>query len=263
MARTVLEEAMFGRTVEEVHNQIIMLTPMFSLRQDEEYLHIQLKTPFIKSQDVEMDVDGNEFRFYAKPYFLRYLVMQIHSFFRLHLSGNVVEDGRESAKFDVATGTMDISLPKETKGEEFKDLDLLTKLLTSPSQTETKKPLIEIVASRDFPPEQTMEEAGNHVGLAAKYSVEDKQPKITSSDLLFQQKLPEEPSLASAKYGFNNSYQGFGRQVAELGNDVVEMDNVDQSFPPDRRAMRLVQEDLKFDPDHYLYDVADYCTLTL
>ena len=52
-----------------------------------------------------------------------------------------------TAKYDPSSGYLTISLTKEDKGQDFKDLDLLTKLL-APRKTSTG-PTIEILSSQD------------------------------------------------------------------------------------------------------------------
>ena len=49
-----------------------MLTPSFVLTQDADFLRLLIKARYAKVTDVETFVDGNDFKFYAKPYFLRY-----------------------------------------------------------------------------------------------------------------------------------------------------------------------------------------------
>ena len=48
---------------------------------------------------------------------------------RLTFPGQVVEDGREKAAYDAATGELLVHIPKAIPGEHFPDLDLLTTLL--------------------------------------------------------------------------------------------------------------------------------------
>jgi len=47
-----------------------------------------------------------------------------------------------------------------------------------------------------------------------------------------------------------------GRQLQEIGSDVVNREFaevLDTSTPESRRALRLIQEDEKFDDDYYMY----------
>ncbi len=48
-----------------------MITPIFEVKQDEEFVIVILRVPHIKASDVDYYIMGNQFKFYAKPYFLR------------------------------------------------------------------------------------------------------------------------------------------------------------------------------------------------
>ncbi|CAG8696071.1 4465_t:CDS:2, partial [Funneliformis mosseae] len=111
-----------------------MITPVFTITQDPNLVIIVIKTPYIKVSDIELYCEGSDFTFYAKPYYLR-----------LHFPGNLVDDDRVNASYDIAAGEMNIKIPKETPGEEFPDLDLLTKLLAPKSVKKIEKPLIEVI----------------------------------------------------------------------------------------------------------------------
>lgn len=74
--------------------------------------------------------------FHANPYYLR-----------LNFPHPLVEDGTSSANYDPSSGYLTITLTKENKGQEFKDLDLLTKLL-APRKTSVE-PTIEVLSSQD------------------------------------------------------------------------------------------------------------------
>lgn len=49
----------------------IMITPAFDLSQDPEYLTITIRVPYTRTSEFDLYVDGTDFKFYAKPYFLR------------------------------------------------------------------------------------------------------------------------------------------------------------------------------------------------
>jgi hypothetical protein len=53
----------------------------------------------------------------------------------LHLPGNIIEDDRASAEYDVAEVKITAKIPKETSGQHFPDLDLLPKLLARRGET--------------------------------------------------------------------------------------------------------------------------------
>ncbi|ETE69008.1 Protein SHQ1-like protein, partial [Ophiophagus hannah] len=83
-----------------------MITPVFELSQDPDFLTIIIKVPYARVSEFDIYFEGNSFRFYAKPYFLR-----------LTLPGRVVEDGREKASYD------DSGAPDEENIEEEEEFD--------------------------------------------------------------------------------------------------------------------------------------------
>ncbi|OUM68948.1 hypothetical protein PIROE2DRAFT_38662 [Piromyces sp. E2] len=205
-----------------------MITPSFQISQDENFVNIIIKCPYIKAQNVEFFVDGTEFKFYIKPYYLR-----------LNLPGKIVEDGREKATYNIKTSEVTVRIPKETPGEFFQDLSLLTNLMAKSKKEEKKNPLIEVLSSGG-----TLEN----------------QPRLSENDEIdwdFPQELPktEVNLLINSHYGFDNKYTGLGRQLQEIGSDVVNREFaevLDTSTPESRRALRLIQEDEKFDDDYYM-----------
>lgn len=50
---------------------VIMITPAFELSQDPEYLIITIRVPYTRTSEFDLYIDGTDFKFYAKPYFLR------------------------------------------------------------------------------------------------------------------------------------------------------------------------------------------------
>lgn len=71
---------------------------------------------------------------HVKPYFLR-----------LNFSHALLEDDESSAQYDPSSGYLTITMTKENKGQDFKDLDLLAKLLAP--RTTTHHPVIEVLSS--------------------------------------------------------------------------------------------------------------------
>lgn len=63
-----------------------------------------------------------------------------------------------------------------------------------------------------------------------------------------------EPTLASAKYGFNNAYSSYEAHIHALAHDVLDIDHIDASTIESRRAYRLSIELQSFNPDHYMFD---------
>lgn len=61
-----------------------------------------------------------------------------------------MDDERAKATYNVAEGDLTVVLPKETPGEDFPDLDMLTKLLVRKAdlgEKQIKRPLIEVISS--------------------------------------------------------------------------------------------------------------------
>ncbi|KAI8808749.1 SHQ1 protein-domain-containing protein [Cladochytrium replicatum] len=220
-----------------------MLVPQFSISQTPDFVVLELRCPFIKSQDVEIDVDGNEFKFHARPYFLR-----------LTFPHALVEDGREESAYDVATGAVFLKIPKETPGQEFPDLDLLTSLISKSAGKSTEqsgmsvpggsiRPLIEVLGG-------TEEEAEEY---------QRKFPEIDWNNPYDGTPADEdEPKLElNSKYGFNNQYSGFQSYFREMARAIIDIDDIDRSTPASRREERIANEDLKFDPEYYFFDMKE------
>ncbi len=50
-----------------------MITPAFDLSQDPEYLILNIRVPYTRTSEFDLYIDGTDFKFYAKPYFLRWV----------------------------------------------------------------------------------------------------------------------------------------------------------------------------------------------
>ncbi|NWU96985.1 SHQ1 protein, partial [Upupa epops] len=202
-----------------------MITPAFELSQDPDFLTIIIKVPYARASEFDVYFEGEDFKFYAKPYFLR----------QLTLPGRIVEDGREKASYNTDKGTFTIRLPKETPGQYFEGLDMLTSLL-APKKSRSAKPLVEEIADAAELSEEEEEEFD--------WEIEQTPYKESSEDALPPQYC----------YGFGNLRSGvFQRLQDELG-EVIDIKDPDQTPVDERRRKRLIAEAAKFDPDHYLAD---------
>ncbi|KAG2470306.1 SHQ1 protein, partial [Polypterus senegalus] len=108
-----------------------MITPAFELTQDLDFLTVTIRVPYTRTSEFDLYMNGEDFKFYAKPYFLR-----------LHLPGRIVEDGRESGTFDVDKGVFTVRVAKEIPGQHFEGLQMLTALL-APKGLRSARPLVE------------------------------------------------------------------------------------------------------------------------
>lgn len=48
-----------------------MLTPAFELTQDRDFLTVAIRVPHARASEFDVYFEGVDFKFYAKPYFLR------------------------------------------------------------------------------------------------------------------------------------------------------------------------------------------------
>ncbi|KAF9576319.1 hypothetical protein EC968_009293 [Mortierella alpina] len=204
-----------------------MITPAFTVSQDSDSVTIVIKAPHIKTQSVDFEVDGAVFKFNLKPYFLR-----------LTFPGNVVDDERAKATYNVAEGDLTVVLPKETPGEDFPDLDMLTKLLVRKAdlgEKQIKRPLIEVISSGE-----TLEGT-------------EKVEKDEHFDWEMPQEIRQEV-FSEVRYGFNNRYSGFFSHVQETANDVLDVYDPEHATLEVRRENRIKRENDKFDDEYYMSD---------
>ncbi|NWV73484.1 SHQ1 protein, partial [Dasyornis broadbenti] len=199
-----------------------MITPAFELTQDPDFLQIKIRVPYARASEFDVYFEGEDFKFYAKPYFLR----------QLTLPGRIVEDGRERASYNTDEGTFTIQLPKEVPGQYFEGLDLLTSLL-APKKSRSAKPLVEEMAASAELSEENEEE----------FEWELEQIPYEESTLPLQH-----------PYGFGNLRSGVFQRLQDELSDVIDIKDPDQTPAEERRKKRLAAEAAKFDPDHYLAD---------
>ncbi|XP_071612425.1 protein SHQ1 homolog isoform X2 [Heliangelus exortis] len=201
-----------------------MITPAFELTQDPDFLTIIIKVPYARASEFDLYFEGEDFKFYAKPYFLR-----------LTLPGRVVEDGREKASYNTDKGIFTIQLPKEIPGQYFEGLDMLTSLL-APKKSRSAKPLVEEIAASAEVSEEEEEEFDWEIEQTPyKESAESAQPLQNC-------------------YGFGNLRSGVFQRLQDELSDVIDIRDPDQIPVGERRRKRLAAEAAKFDPDHYLAD---------
>ncbi|KAL3170975.1 hypothetical protein MRX96_013876 [Rhipicephalus microplus] len=177
-----------------------MLTPAFELRQDENFLIIEIKAPYSKVSEAEVYFHEEEFTFYSRPYYLR-----------LHLPGKVVENGHEMAKYISDNGVYVVHMPKQSPGQVFTGLDLLTKLLAPNPRTVRAQPVIEVLenwSASDEPPERTgviarvKEEVPDLVDIA--------DPEHKSVKQARQERLEAEEKHFSAEHYLADRYEPAG-----------------------------------------------------
>jgi protein SHQ1 len=231
-----------------------MITPPFTLSQTSTHLLIEIRTPHIK-----VHISRAWLMKGARCFALRGK-QSLRSFrdtilsavphtrkgtdSRLTLPGNVVEDDESSAKYDIASGILSISLSKVNIGEEFPDLDLTNRLLARTG---------EIVDDR------------GQVKGPPRIQVMDTIPSgdpwtngAFDEALLFDFQLPQtlpdiNETVSGSKYGFNNQYAGHFVHIQNP--DVLTIPAAEQKTALERWQTMRHQEDEKFDRDWYLADL--------
>ncbi|KAJ8047208.1 Protein SHQ1-like [Holothuria leucospilota] len=206
-----------------------MLTPAFELSQDSTFLTIIIKARFARISETEVFVDGKNFKFYSKPYFLR-----------LNLPGALIEDGRETAEYDAEKGNFTIKLPKESPGEEFDGLDMLTKLMAPSGQVTASEPTIENITSSPLDEAQGEEEDEEEINWEVEQT-----PCLQDEDNI----------IGPVKYGFAGRRSGVFSRLQEELSCIVDIPDPDQTQPDLRRKARWVAEWDKFNDEHYLADL--------
>ncbi|KAH7912143.1 SHQ1 protein-domain-containing protein [Hygrophoropsis aurantiaca] len=231
-----------------------MITPRFSCTQNEGSVIVIMYCPSVRAADVEINVDETLLSVHINPYFLR-----------LNFSHPVLEDDNSSAKYDPSSGYLIVTLTKELKGQEFKDLDLLAKLLAPRSAAPTNAPTIEVIETQNTSEDETEELVRQTKDLSIEQSLSTEQKEIleaAENDWQLPQSVPEPLSslhLSSKKhYGFLNMYTGYFTHVAHIENEVNELGaDTETCTPEDRRIKRCKHENEKWDEEHYMADFAD------
>ncbi|KAG7214580.1 hypothetical protein INR49_022974 [Caranx melampygus] len=180
-----------------------MLTPAFDLSQDPDYLILSIHVPYTRTSEFDLYIDGTDFKFYAKPYFLR--------------------------------------VPKETAGEHFEGLQMLTSLLT-PKGSRSAQPLVEDLSKG-----------------CSESTGDDGEDEEEEFDWQVEQEVYTESSAeelrALQKYGFGNQRSGVFARLQEELSDVIDIKNPEATTAAERRQARLQAEASAFSPDHYLADL--------
>lgn len=197
-----------------------MITPEVNLLQDQNYVTIVLQMPNVRSQHIEIRVDGKDFQLYARPYHLR-----------LEFPGSLVENEGMKTKYDLGSGELEIIIPKAEPGEHFEGLDLLqTSIIAGGSHDQRDE--CDLVGENNG---ESLEGLGGC----------DRSGKISNLH-------------GSLGHGFNNQYEGTDRLIPEIADDVINRRSLSSSLSGDRRKSRFDEEESKFDREHYIADFLDY-----
>ncbi|XP_024838279.1 protein SHQ1 homolog isoform X1 [Bos taurus] len=136
------------------------------------------------------------------------------------------------------SGIFTIRLPKETPGQHFEGLNMLTALL-APRKSRTAKPLVEEIGASE------VSEGG----------VEDDDDEFDwEIEQSPYEEVPESALNPNCRYGFGNLRSGVFQRLQDELSDVIDIKDPDFTSAAERRQKRLAAELAKFDPDHYLAD---------
>ncbi|KAG8748029.1 hypothetical protein FRC10_009781 [Ceratobasidium sp. 414] len=226
-----------------------------SCTQDDVSLTVELYVPSVRAADVEIHVEDTLFSIHINPYFLR-----------LNFPHPVLEDDESSATYDPASGTLTVRLTKETEGTHFPDLDLLAKLLAPRSaaalgeEGRARQPLIEVLDSGD----SLAEQLNDKLQLNHEHEVF---AKAAENDWQIEQATPDEdldsPGLSTrTAYGFLDLHTGYFVHVTSTENEVNELGaEAENAALARRRELREINEENKWDEEHYLADLVDDDTI--
>lgn len=190
-----------------------MLTPRFKLSQDENHVYVTVHAPYTNIGDTEIDVDGENFLFVSSPYFLR-----------LRLPGRIVENEQSKGSYTCDSGDFTLTFDKETQGEHFENLDMITSLLAPRDIPDLNPSLVEV-----------LEEDG--------ITIEDQKETVDNSK--------------KYNYGFANK---ISTEFNDIGNEfpqIFELRVPDRLAVEERHSLRIDYENHKFSSDHYLADLYD------
>ena len=214
-----------------------MVTPVFRIDQDDKFIYIIMIIKFAKISSAEFDIIENNFRFYLKPYSLN-----------LTFSGQLKETGEgNKSEYDLDKQQLKCQIEKATPGEHFKNLDMVTSLLSKfpapkadlkeeekeiikKAATDSNRPLIEVISSSNNEDEEMeLEEE--------KETIEDMEDKL----------------LKNFNYGFNNLYQDVFIHRQEELYEFAELDP--GLIPCEERNQKMLEiEKKKFDDERYVAD---------
>lgn len=228
---------------------VTMITPLFKLSQDEEYLYVTITAPNLRLGEAELFYESTEFIFHAKPYYLRLeLPGQVKPSERIEPQDNCLNEEKMEInpmkmKFDFDTNKLIVPVPKMNVGEHFADLEMIGKFLSGPKSKASHR-LIEVLDSNQSTP-----------------LIDDLMNEEEDFDWNIEQKLPEQEGniaslLGKEPYGFCNSHSGLLERLGqELTHDLVEIKAPGKLCRTERRKQRLAKEESDFSEDHYIADL--------
>lgn len=189
-----------------------MLTPRFKLTQDDSHVYINVHAPYTNIGDTEIDVDGENFLFVSSPYFLR-----------LRLPGRILDNERAKGSYVCDSGEFNLTFDKETPGERFENLDMITSLLAPRDIPDINPNLVEMLEEDGITLENDSEPANGN-----KYT-----------------------------YGFANKISTEFSNIGSEFPQIFELRTPETVAIDERNILRIKHENNKFSADHYMADYFD------
>ncbi|KAK6051043.1 hypothetical protein COOONC_11452 [Cooperia oncophora] len=206
-----------------------MITPTFSIVQDDKWLIFIIRAPYAKIADTEIEYSDDIFMFSAPPYYLR-----------VHLPREVVDDNTGTAKYDSSLGEFTVRVPKKNVGENFPGLDMITELL-NPQKKISAQHLVEEMCNTDDEEEDESE--------GSEYFVEQKVTDIQAGC--------SENCNDVYGYGFAWRRKGILGQLNEEIGGLVEITDPEHSVIQERSEQCAERDAEAFDAERYLLDLLE------
>ena len=214
-----------------------MITPLFRLSQDNEFITLTAKLKYVKFSDFDYFIDNNTFRFSLKPYFLK-----------ITLSHPLSADSpKNQFVYNIEEQILICKIQKAEIGAHFENLDLISTLFDNP--TTPSAPIANKI-------EEVSTNSNN--STLCKINVQNanelneylfniySQPEISNLTLL--------DSKENFFYGFNNQFSDVFDKRAE---DAVEICDLNPKKVPlkFRYLAMLEKENNDFNKERYVYDL--------
>lgn len=214
-----------------------MITPLFRLSQDSEFITLTAKLKYVKFSDFDYFIDNNTFRFSLKPYFLK-----------ITLSHPLSADSpKNQFTYNIEEQILICKIQKAEIGAHFENLDLISTLFDNP--TTPSAPIANKI-------EEVSTNSNN--STLCKINVQNanelneylfniySQPEISNLTLL--------DSKENFFYGFNNQFSDVFDKRAE---DAVEICDLNPKKVPlkFRYLAMLEKENNDFNKERYVYDL--------
>uniref|UniRef100_A0A7I4YIQ6 Protein SHQ1 homolog n=1 Tax=Haemonchus contortus TaxID=6289 RepID=A0A7I4YIQ6_HAECO len=206
-----------------------MITPSFSIVQDDKWLIFIIRAPYAKIADTEIEYGDDIFMFSAPPYYLR-----------VHLPREVVDDNSGTAKYNSSLGEFTVRVPKKNVGENFPGLDMISELL-NPQKKLSAQQLVEELRDTDDDEEEDFQDS--------EYFVEQKVTDIQAGC--------SDNSKDDYGYGFAQRRKGILGQLSNEIGKLVEVDDPENSLIHERSAQCAERDSKAFDAERYLLDWLD------